>query len=1141
MSWRDYLPDLLSEEGVEQNIRETGATNVTSRDQAAAVGGSRGGTEQEQQERLESNAERLRKQVFAEQLYLIAFKEKILNAGGTSSPLSKISDHKYVRMLVDDNVGTAINALTMDPGLHKFVNAGSFDYSQLIPSIRIYKVFYRGDKEIEVQYPFNNFTDFSTFNEPQGLGLGFTDAFRGPDAGIQSISYRMEGTGRNPFSAAIVNVTTKFFFQDVKTLFKSLDTNAAAKSAGIDTFSYSDMIRYPASGGDGMRQYRIRLVLGWNASPSLSESEDQSLKDLATFAEKTKVSLMLDLHEHSLDFREDGSVALEIKFHGAMETALGTPQADMLNVSSAANIQQNAEAEAQRRVREAEALLANDAELIQKILVPSDDNLNPGLAGELTIPMGVINAIPAYNVVQGVGGAATVTRYQEVPALDISGINPADYSGADFWAVTRPSTIGDVQRSAERAAAYYEHLARTRFANQRGHFEAQKARNNAARARQIASTVETQLKAMKEKIRSDLEAAKANLSVASNSLISNEIFNYLIQLMDNSKLYYVPRDQNKLNEFSKLIIDQETTQNPTDEEIIRKRDEIRQQINSNPPTAGSANTRAPGTLFGSTPGAAIKRRVRQAVSQYFAGRSATGGVSGQLNAKTFNTQVVEKAMTQQGEEGKTFFFLLGDLMCTVLGSRGDPQNPSASDIGDRLNDLIPDYKLIFGPIPYADPLEGSMADLKLMNLYEIPVSIPLFLKFIASKIIGDRKREYKVLEFLQDLIHFVMEDCFASLVGAQNISRKNQFKLDIIPMGLDKPFISNNQEIKFSFTGNPRKPFLTWNHGVENISNCLFVHGIKTQESSVHSGLRGDLNSDQQRGIFHFLAGGPDRGILKSLKFTETKSDLYSVALMRKSANGTNHSSAIRPSRFAVKLALVGNPFFSIGQLFYVNTTLIDGGYFAKENLSFGGYYFTNAIDTYIGPDKYETEIDGTLEISDRAARAEEFMARAILTPLEYAVTTDPPPADVVERINSLTSGDQNQRNAILQDYYRDKTATRDALLSEGATVENVTGAPERAQAERLAQIANNTAAAEEAIRQMQIDQTAAALSDRETAEILELPVAEYLSSENAGAARVGRLTTAQQREEAAEKLQIGGATWNGQRFVLTDQEADES
>ena len=63
-----------AEEANQQRIRETGGTNVTSRERAAEIGGFRGGTEQEQEERLESSAERLRKQVFAEQLYLIAFK-----------------------------------------------------------------------------------------------------------------------------------------------------------------------------------------------------------------------------------------------------------------------------------------------------------------------------------------------------------------------------------------------------------------------------------------------------------------------------------------------------------------------------------------------------------------------------------------------------------------------------------------------------------------------------------------------------------------------------------------------------------------------------------------------------------------------------------------------------------------------------------------------------------------------------------------------------------------------------------------------------------------------------------------------------------------------------------------------------------
>ena len=39
---------------------------------------------------------------------------------------------------------------------------------------------------------------------------------------IQNISIKMEGRGRNPVSANIMDITIKYFFSDVKTLFKDL-------------------------------------------------------------------------------------------------------------------------------------------------------------------------------------------------------------------------------------------------------------------------------------------------------------------------------------------------------------------------------------------------------------------------------------------------------------------------------------------------------------------------------------------------------------------------------------------------------------------------------------------------------------------------------------------------------------------------------------------------------------------------------------------------------------------------------------------------------------------------------------------------------------------------------------------------------
>ena len=163
-------------------------------------------------------------------------------------------------------------------------------------------------------------------------------------------------------------------------------------------------------------------------------------------------------------------------------------------------------------------------------------------------------------------------------------------------------------------------------------------------------------------------------------------------------------------------------------------------------------------------------------------------------------------------------------------------------------------------------------------------------------------------------------------------------------------------------------------------------------------------------------------------------------------------------------------------------------------------------------------------------------MARAILTPLEYAVATDPPPADVMEKINSLTSGDQNQRNAILQAYYTDQAATRDALLTQGATVENVTGAPDRVRAERLAEEAARQEALSEASQSITELERAAESAPREQEILREQASAEHQERLDRWRAAAGRAGAAGWKQKFAPS---GVIYWTnpGERGSLTPEQ----
>jgi len=116
--------------------------------------------------------------------------------------------------------------------------------------------------------------------------------------------------------------------------------------------------------------------------------------------------------------------------------------------------------------------------------------------------------------------------------------------------------------------------------------------------------------------------------------------------------------------------------------------------------------------------------------------------------------------------------------------------------------------------------------------------------------------------------------------------------------------------------------------------------------------------------------GGMNRGILKAIEFNEIKQPYLAEATYR-AAVGTGalqKEGVILPKKISVKLKLVGNPFFSIGQLFYISTKLVDGGYFIKEQLGFGGYYYITSVETEYGIGTYETIVEGILMLAAHLA-----------------------------------------------------------------------------------------------------------------------------------------------------------------------------
>ena len=117
---------------------------------------------------------------------------------------------------------------------------------------------------------------------------------------------------------------------------------------------------------------------------------------------------------------------------------------------------------------------------------------------------------------------------------------------------------------------------------------------------------------------------------------------------------------------------------------------------------------------------------------------------------------------------------------------------------------------------------------------------------------------------------------------------------------------------------------------------------------------------------------------------------------------------AIRPKYFKCEMVLIGNPYFSIGQKFYVNTALISGGLFEKHNIMNGGYYNVISVETDISSGKWETRIGGTLYLTDSAIRSSKKKAKKAIQKVK-----DEPPAKQAELAQSQQEAETQTTSAV--------------------------------------------------------------------------------------------------------------------------------
>ena len=292
----------------------------------------------------------------------------------TNNPNS-YNDEIYTLDVNDNDVRSQmVNKLIspMNESIKQFLNSTPAIQAAIAPKLRFYRVF--NDikdknklKEVEIVFPKHYDPDNSKYKISSR-----DDIFRGGGVGIKDFSWSFEGTtpatARNDIKASLT-----LYFQDFSELLKKRNSNSIfgkpeEESDSVQDFRYIELLLLPGTSLKNKDKeqinsqdrahmlnydpanHRIRVDVGWeirddkNFLDLMSQSgfsdiakEKEGLSQALSLINK---SYYLNMVEHNMDFKDDGSVEIKVDYRAYLESAGKTITLDALTTIALAKQKQ---------------------------------------------------------------------------------------------------------------------------------------------------------------------------------------------------------------------------------------------------------------------------------------------------------------------------------------------------------------------------------------------------------------------------------------------------------------------------------------------------------------------------------------------------------------------------------------------------------------------------------------------------------------------------------------------------------------------------------------------------------------------------------------------------------------------------------
>lgn len=187
------------------------------------------------------------------------------------------------------------------------------DLSNLVPYIKLYKIYPDSHNTSPKLIPFNNFFPKKAYEQITAAGSD-----RGYQANIVDLQFTSQG--KDTATTFIYEVKISFIFDSVATIFKEGTIYTELFNPPKKTVKEQKNIKENKT-----EYYQIMLDFGWEGNTEEVPEIVLNNKQLREFIEYSKNTIFLNYIKHTININEDGSVKLDITYIGSLEMESRNP------------------------------------------------------------------------------------------------------------------------------------------------------------------------------------------------------------------------------------------------------------------------------------------------------------------------------------------------------------------------------------------------------------------------------------------------------------------------------------------------------------------------------------------------------------------------------------------------------------------------------------------------------------------------------------------------------------------------------------------------------------------------------------------------------------------------------------------------